>query len=65
MRTNGRGRTRKPTIVTRRPHATSIAERGHYRPDFEDGFAVQQAVAAIQESDERDEWVFTLSPTTV
>ena len=36
---------------------TSIAERGHHRPDFEDGFAVQQAVAAIQESDERDEWV--------
>jgi predicted dehydrogenase len=36
---------------------TSIAEGGHHRPDFEGGLAVQQAVEAVQESDERDEWV--------
>ncbi|WP_276301808.1 Gfo/Idh/MocA family protein [Halorussus lipolyticus] len=28
-----------------------------YHPDFEDGLAVQQALAAIQESDETGEWV--------
>ncbi|UPV74714.1 Gfo/Idh/MocA family oxidoreductase [Halorussus limi] len=30
---------------------------GDYRPDFEDGLAVQRVLAAIQESDERGEWV--------
>jgi predicted dehydrogenase len=29
----------------------------NYRPNFEDGLAVQRALAAIQESDEKGEWV--------
>lgn len=36
---------------------TAIDAGERYRPDFDDGFAIQQAVAAVQESDERDEWV--------
>lgn len=28
-----------------------------YRPDFDDGFAVEQVVEAVQESDDRGEWV--------
>jgi len=30
---------------------------GEYHPDFQDGLAVQQVLSAIQESDERGEWV--------
>lgn len=36
---------------------TSIDDESHYRPDFDDGVSVQRVVEAIQESDERDEWV--------
>jgi len=35
----------------------SIGEEARHRPDFDDGFAVQQIVDAIQKSDERDEWI--------
>lgn len=34
-----------------------IAKGERYRPDFEDGVAVQQVVEAVQESDDRGEWV--------
>ncbi|NHN59492.1 MULTISPECIES: Gfo/Idh/MocA family protein [Halorussus] len=30
---------------------------GEYRPNFEDGLAVQRVLSAVQESDERGEWV--------
>ncbi|WP_132059544.1 Gfo/Idh/MocA family protein [Halorussus amylolyticus] len=37
---------------------SAVAEdRDDYHPDFHDGLAVQRALAAIEESDERGEWV--------
>ena len=36
---------------------TAIADGGDYRPDFEDGLAVQRLVDAVQRGDERGEWV--------
>jgi len=36
---------------------SAVAEGGDYAPSFADGLAVQKALAAIQESDERGEWV--------
>lgn len=36
---------------------SAVAEGGDYAPNFADGLAVQKALAAIQESDERGEWV--------
>jgi len=42
---------------TPREGGGETAGRGDYRPNFADGLAVQRALAAIQESDERGEWV--------
>ena len=36
---------------------SAIDSGGEYHPDFEDGLAVQKVLAAIEESDERGEWV--------
>ncbi|WP_115863918.1 Gfo/Idh/MocA family protein [Halorussus litoreus] len=36
---------------------STVESGGEYHPDFADGLAVQRALAAIQESDERGEWV--------
>ncbi|WP_435175187.1 Gfo/Idh/MocA family protein [Halorussus sp. AFM4] len=36
---------------------SAIADGEEYHPDFEDGLAVQRVLSAIQESDERGEWV--------
>ncbi|USZ67764.1 Gfo/Idh/MocA family oxidoreductase [Halorussus salilacus] len=36
---------------------SAVDSGSEYHPDFEDGLEVQKALAAIQESDERGEWV--------
>ena len=36
---------------------TVSGDRDDYHPDFEDGLAVQRALSAVEESDERGEWV--------
>ncbi|SEV83358.1 Gfo/Idh/MocA family protein [Natrinema salifodinae] len=36
---------------------SAVAEGGEFHPSFEDGLAAQRILAAIEESDERGEWV--------